>query len=119
MVMIKNNNCNIGNRIKELRTEQGLSQEQLALSSGITTTYLGLLERNLKNPTVKVLEQICSALHIDLSSFFEVSSQIPYAYDPCTTQILAQVINRNEQEKQLILKLIRNLTRYFDNISKL
>lgn len=42
-----------------------------------------------------------------------------YAYDPCTTQILAQVINRNEQEKQLILKLIKDLTRYFDNISNL
>ena len=71
MVMKKNNNCNIGNRIKELRTEQGLSQEQLALSSGITTTYLGLLERNLKNPTVKVLEQICTALHIELSAFLK------------------------------------------------
>ena len=117
MVMIKNNNCNIGNRIKELRTEQGLSQEQLALSSGITTTYLGLLERNLKNPTVKVLEQICTALHIELSAFFETSLPISHTYDPCTTQILAQVINRNDQEKQLILKLIKDLTRYFDNVS--
>ena len=42
-----------------------------------------------------------------------------YGYDPCTTQILAQVINRNEQEKQLILKLIKDLTRYFDNIYNL
>ena len=32
---------------------------------------------------------------------------------------LAQVINRNKQEKQLILKLIKDLTRYFDNISNL
>lgn len=119
MVMVKNNNCNIGNRIKELRTEQGLSQEQLALSSGITTTYLGLLERNLKNPTVKVLEQICTALQTDLSSFFDTSSQIPHAYDSCTTQILAHVVNRNQQEKQLILKLIKDLTRYFDNVPTL
>lgn len=117
MVMIKNNNCNIGNRIRELRTEQGLSQEQLALSSGITTTYLGLLERNLKNPTVKVLEQICNALSINLSSFFEESSYAPYTYDPYTTQILAHVVNRNEQEKQLILKLIKDLNKYFDNVS--
>ena len=42
-----------------------------------------------------------------------------YGYDPCTTQILAQVINRNEQEKQLILKLIKDLTRYVDNVSNL
>lgn len=48
---------------------RGLSQEQLALASGITTTYLGLLERNLKNPTIKVIEQICNALQISLQDF--------------------------------------------------
>lgn len=46
-------NFNIGKRIHELRINSGLSQEKLALRANITTTYLGLLERNLKNPTVK------------------------------------------------------------------
>ena len=51
-------NFNIGKRIHELRVNSGLSQEKLALRAEITTTYLGLLERNLKNPTLKVIEHI-------------------------------------------------------------
>lgn len=67
-------NFNIGQRIHELRINSGLSQEKLALRANITTTYMGLLERNLKNPTVKVIEQICNQLNISLSEFF----RIPY-----------------------------------------
>ena len=35
------NNFSIGNRIRELRNQKHLSQEQLALSAEITTAYLG------------------------------------------------------------------------------
>ena len=59
----------IGQRIHELRTNRRLSQEQLALRSNITPTYLGLIERNLKNPTLKVIEQLCNALNISLADF--------------------------------------------------
>ncbi len=63
-------NFNIGDRIHELRVKSGLSQEKLALRANITTTYLGLLERNQKNPTVKVIEQLCSQFNINLGEFF-------------------------------------------------
>ena len=65
-----NNNFNTGERVRELRVKYGLSQEQLALHAEITTTYLGLIERNLKNPTIKIIEQICNALNISLADFF-------------------------------------------------
>lgn len=49
MVMNMDNNFNIGERLFELRTNLGLSQEQLALRANITTTYLGQIEHNTKN----------------------------------------------------------------------
>ena len=39
------NNFSIGNRIRELRNQKHLSQEQLALSAEITTAFLGHIER--------------------------------------------------------------------------
>lgn len=69
-VMKMNDDFNIGNRIHELRTAQGQSQEQLALHSGITTTYLGLIERNIKNPTIKVIEQALSFFKYQPVGFF-------------------------------------------------
>ena len=60
------NNFSIGNRIRELRNQKHLSQEQLALSAEITTAYLGQIERNEKNPTVAVVAKLCGALGIEL-----------------------------------------------------
>lgn len=63
-------NFSVGQRIRELRKQNYLSQEQLALAAEITTAYLGQIERNEKNPTVAVVEKICGALGIGLAEFF-------------------------------------------------
>jgi len=39
-----------------------LSQELLAARAGIDRTYVSILERGLKSPTVETLENICRAL---------------------------------------------------------
>ncbi|MGN1157670.1 MAG: helix-turn-helix domain-containing protein [Agathobacter sp.] len=103
-----NNNFNIGERVRELRIQEGLSQEQLALRAEITPAYLGLIERNAKNPTVKIIEQICNALSVSLSEFFTTHSFPNSPLDPVSFQILSQITNRSKEEKQLILQLVKN-----------
>lgn len=112
--MDMNTNFNIGERIHELRVNSGLSQEKLALRADITTTYLGLLERNLKNPTVKVIEQICNQLNISLSDFFATSSPPVQSEDTLTLQIVSQFSDRTEEEKQLILQVVKDVLRLSD-----
>ena len=107
-------NFNIGERIHELRINSGLSQEKLALRANITTTYLGLLERNLKNPTVKVIEQICNQLNISLSDFFSSSSVPEKSEDSVSMQIITQISDKSEEEKLLILQIIKDITRLCD-----
>lgn len=110
-----NNNFNIGARIRKLRQKNGLSQEELALRSNITTTYLGLLERNMKNPTVKVIDQLCHSLGISLSEFFsdDISNDAP-PIDDITLQITVQLASRTDDEKKRILQLIKELLRFRD-----
>lgn len=108
------NNFNIGERVHELRTKLGLSQEQLALRAEITTTYLGLIERNLKNPTVKIIEQICNALGISLADFFSPSAKPSDTTDSVSTQILAQLNHRPQKEKEIILQIIKNIIKFRD-----
>ena len=55
--------------LKALREREGLTQEKLALISGLDRTYISLLERGLRTPTVKTLWSSCSALNIDPSEF--------------------------------------------------
>ncbi len=108
-----NHNFNTGERLRELRISKGLSQEQLALRSEITTTYLGLIERNLKNPTIKIIEQLCCSLEVSLSEFFSTAAA-PFQLDTLSNQILAQFDNRTSEEKQVILQIIKNILKLRD-----
>ena len=73
----------IGQRIRNYRTQQKLSQEKLAELSGCHPTYIGQVERGEKNATLESIEKIASALSIPLAQLFEklgdgdVSDSIP------------------------------------------
>lgn len=61
----------VGARIKEIRAEQGISQEKLALKADIDRTYLAGVEQGKRNPSIKSLEKIIVALGIIFHDFFE------------------------------------------------
>ena len=66
-----NINVQLGMRIRYLRKQQGLSQEDLALESGVNKNYLSDLERGERNPTIVVVEKIATALGVSLSTIFK------------------------------------------------
>ena len=112
--MNTNYNFNIGERIRELRIQRGLTQEQLAFFSNITPTYLGLLERNEKNPTVKIIEQLCDSLNISLSDFFSSDYNFTSSEDLFLLQITALLRNRTDAEKNHILQMIKDFLYFQD-----
>lgn len=61
----------LGQRLRNYRTAEGLSQEKLAELAGCHPTYIGQLERGEKNATVESIEKISSALKVPLSTLFE------------------------------------------------
>jgi len=61
----------VARNIRRIRVQQGLSQEGLAVEAGIDRTYVSQLERELKNPTVSVLDKIAAALACDIRDFFD------------------------------------------------
>jgi transcriptional regulator with XRE-family HTH domain len=54
-----------GTLLKELREERGLSQSQLALESELDQTFVSLLERGRRQPTLITLFALCDALKIE------------------------------------------------------
>ena len=61
----------IGEKIRTIRLDKGLSQEALALQSGIDRSYLGGIERGQHNVAVINLEKIAQALEIPLHCLIE------------------------------------------------
>lgn len=60
----------VGQRIRELRNNIGLSQEKLALKAEIDRTYLAGVEQGKRNLSIKSLEKILKALDISFQDFF-------------------------------------------------
>ena len=56
----------LAKNMRRLRAARGLSQEGLALESGINRTYLSGVERGRRNPSALVLQRIASALGADI-----------------------------------------------------
>jgi transcriptional regulator with XRE-family HTH domain len=54
-----------GNLLRELREERGLSQGQLALESELDQTFVSLLERGRRQPTLVTLFALCDALRVE------------------------------------------------------
>ena len=102
-------NFSCGDRIRELRTERGLSQEQLALTAGITPAYLGLVERGTRNATVRVIERLCHAMNVSLASFFAADSTPSPGIDETEQQLLGQLSILTDEEKSVILQTVRSV----------
>ncbi|MDP3792333.1 MAG: helix-turn-helix transcriptional regulator [bacterium] len=60
-----------GEKIREERHRQGLSQEELASRAGVHRTYIGMLERAEKNITLENIEKVAKALGLKISEFFK------------------------------------------------
>jgi transcriptional regulator with XRE-family HTH domain len=54
----------IGNTVRKLRKQKGITQMELARECNISQTYLSQIENDTRNPTVDVLEGISKALDI-------------------------------------------------------
>ena len=61
----------VGQRIKKLRTEQGLSLRALAELSKLSTNAISLIERGDNSPTVSSLHSLATALAVPITAFFE------------------------------------------------
>lgn len=70
--------------LKDLRTQKKISQENLAFLSGLDRTYISLLERGKRQPTLTSLFSISKALDMTLVDL---------------TTALEEKINENQTDK--------------------
>ena len=58
-------------RIKTLREAQGLSQEKLAERSDLHRTYIGMVERLERNPSLICIYKIAKGLGVPVAELFQ------------------------------------------------
>jgi len=64
-----------GKVLKNIRNEQALSQEELAYLSDLDRTYISLLERGKRKPTINTIFTLAPSLNIMPSDFIKKTEQ--------------------------------------------
>jgi len=68
----------IGNNLKRLRVESGLSQKDLAEVTQLSPTLISRIENGLVRPSVATLELIAQSLKVDIGYFFRDDEKSEY-----------------------------------------
>jgi transcriptional regulator with XRE-family HTH domain len=66
-----------GTRLKTIRLERKLTQEQFAELVGISVDFLSLIERGLNAPSFNVLEQMARRLRLPVRELFDFNAAPP------------------------------------------
>ncbi|QZN86532.1 helix-turn-helix transcriptional regulator [Cellulomonas sp. C5510] len=61
----------VGEQVRRVRAERGLSQEALADALGVHRTYLGAVERGERNLTLRTVERLADRLAVDVRDLLE------------------------------------------------
>jgi transcriptional regulator with XRE-family HTH domain len=62
----------VGRRVRRIRTERGISQEELARAVGMHRTYLGGVERGERNLTLRSVERLADRLGVDVRALLDL-----------------------------------------------
>ncbi len=65
----------IGDRIRRLRLQRGLTQEELAARTELSKGFISQLERDLTSPSIATLMDILEALGTNIRDFFNESME--------------------------------------------
>ncbi|WP_299776876.1 helix-turn-helix transcriptional regulator [uncultured Formosa sp.] len=66
-----------GARIRYLRTQEKLSQEQLSFKTGFHRTYIGMIERGERNISLTNIAVFSKAFKMDISDLLDFKNQNP------------------------------------------
>ncbi|HEX9022437.1 MAG TPA: helix-turn-helix transcriptional regulator [Geobacteraceae bacterium] len=115
----------IGNRLKGLRNEKGLTQRELAarVKGGVDYTYIGKIERGKQLPSLKVLSSISEMLSVPIDYFFRCEAEtIVYVNDVAELgfllrdekgrELLTTLRLLQERDIPLIMEIIKILARH-------
>ncbi|WP_430509962.1 helix-turn-helix domain-containing protein [Gottfriedia solisilvae] len=93
----------IGERIKKLRLQHGMSLTELAERAGIAKSYISSIERQLQsNPSIQVLEKIATVFNTTAENLLKGNDDTMKVIDSEWMSILQEAINSGIPKEELI-----------------
>ena len=99
----------LGARIKELRKTRNFTQEQLAERVDLATRYISLIEVGRSSPSLETMENIASALDVEIKDLFEFAHL--QAGGVKIEEIEQLLAGADEDKKRMVMKIVRAVVR--------
>ena len=100
----------LGNRIREIRKRQGLSQEKLAERAGISAQYVSNIERGKENPTLDLLLRLSEALKVSLGQMCDFENVGDMDQRKMRSAVGKMLRNTDREGLAVALKVLKALT---------
>lgn len=103
----------LGLRIRQLRREAGLTQEELAKKMEMDYKYLGAVERGEKNITADNIERIVKGLGVEPFELFMFRLKGGSGGERLDDEALANLIKRTERSaRPLVVEVVQSILRW-------
>lgn len=103
----------IGQRVRDLRKQRNLSQEQLGELAGFHFSYIGGLERGQKNISLLNLDKVAQALNVPLHEIFLYGRQLKRSNNNDKDEIIKEIheklVGMNVMELKKLQRLIEEI----------
>ena len=100
----------IGERIRALRRERGLTQESLAEKAKIHPTYLSEIENGKANVSLPALASLARGLRVSLADLFPARKRsLPLELESALAKSLYRLSRQSPENQQTVLRILRLL----------
>lgn len=104
-------------KIKELRINSGLTQQELAKKLNCSQSTITMWENGKRQPDIETLEVIADLFNVDMNFLVGTSDNTTMILDSNQFELLSLFDQLNDSGKKLILNTIRGLS-FSDEYSK-
>lgn len=98
----------VGQRIKEIREEKGITQEKLAEMVNLSPAHISVIERGIKSPNLDSFVAIANALEISADTL--LVDVVENATESISSELSNMISHLPQREKLKILKVVEILT---------
>lgn len=98
----------VGNRIRQIRKEKGLSQEELGYKSDLHYTHIGAIERAEKNWSIDTLIKVASGLNVTVNDLLVFASK-PEDIRILKKAIIAEIKESSPEALKIFSDLVKGV----------
>lgn len=94
-------------RLRDLRTQRGYSQSELATKLNLSKSTISMLEVGSRKPSIEVMQQIADFFNVDLDYLLGKDTVSGYYLEPQAAELAKEVYER--EELRLLFDTVRDI----------